>query len=87
MKAIANDRGFSLNIMDCLLCKSSKVRDFALVNNELKNVIVLLYFPKISTQISRILNKFSFEVVFSPINKVACPKLKDPVDSYNIRGI
>lgn len=50
-----------------------------------KNIVTkLLGIRKsLSTQISLILNRFSFKVVLSPTNKVSFFPLKDPINEYN----
>lgn len=69
-KTIDIDCGFCLKINNHDLFKPPTVTDSVAANIEINNIIVLPCLPTVSTQISHILNKSSFKVVFSPTNKL-----------------
>lgn len=87
IKAIAVDRGFPCNIVDRILLKFSRAVIPSKVEKEFSGVVVLPFCRQVSAKISRILNKFNFKVVFSPINKLSFSILKDPINLHNSWGI
>jgi hypothetical protein len=49
--------------------------------------VVFPFFLKISQQIAKVLKRFNFKIIFSPIHNISISKVKDPTDGLDNWGI
>jgi hypothetical protein len=88
LKAVALDRGYSTSIIDSIYKKFTKPNRSMKISDSNSNIpLVLPFYPKISQQIAKILKRFDFNVIFSPVKKVRFSNLKHPIDNLNCWGI